>query len=639
MKIAIISAIMLIGLTVSCTDTPRDQTPATVLGLVEFTLEDNGTQIQATSNWLDPSLHLAAPTLTANNLPTITSAGTSSTNDFNGRRYLAATFNIQNPTSGRSYNNLTFHAISVDNTIAGGSSLGGTSLRNLKTSTGTAITAADVARGVKPSHKLVNLSGVMQVDASGADFQVFHPTADVQPVQNALNAIPALNNHVNALGYGFVARRAANNPARAINAGQSGVVTLGLHFPISTSNSPRTLSLTYVVVNETITRVTEAPEEQGTNSGAIARAAALGANVGVNVLPGSSLSGGNTSMVCPVTWAVSSNAQAALTTACASPPSGHAGHRVYVNPALIPAPTPADDVHLTDRVGPSPHPVQPPGGDTPGAIGAFRISCTYSHMAFDDPIVYPGQSGRSHLHLFFGNHGINGNSTPDSIANTGGTTCLGGTANRSGYWIPSMIDTREGRPMPPGEVVFVYYKTGYKGVRGEDVRPVPTGLRMITGDAGATTAPPRFQERFEFWCTDANHTNAYGNGQSIPTCRPGDRLNTTIAFPQCWDGVNLDSADHKSHMAFAENGCPPSHPVPFVEISFQFFWRVPMTGDTSTWRLSSDVADTSVPSGYSMHGDWVNGWKPEILETWIRNCINPRRDCGVGELGEGRRLY
>jgi hypothetical protein len=35
--------------------------------------------------------------------------------------------------------------------------------------------------------------------------------------------------------------------------------------------------------------------------------------------------------------------------------------------------------------------------------GAFAPACAFSHMAFDDPIVFPGQSGRSHLHTFFGN--------------------------------------------------------------------------------------------------------------------------------------------------------------------------------------------------------------------------------------------
>jgi hypothetical protein len=315
-------------------------------------------------------------------------------------------------------------------------------------------------------------------------------------------------------------------------------------------------------------------------------------------------------------------------------PSGHIGP--YVNPALIPAPSSTG--YAVDRVGPSPHPVGPPGTG-PAAIGASRTACTFSHMAFDDPIVLPGQPGRSHLHTFFGNTDVSGHSTATSIATSGRGTCLGGTANRSAYWIPSVIDTRDGRPMLPGEIVFIYYKTGYRGVPAESVQPFPIGLRMIAGDARATTPPALYQERFEFYCSDVGHNVSYSNGTSIPTCRAGDRLNAALTFPQCWDGQRLDSPDHKSHMAYAENGCPPSHPIAFVEVSFQIHWLVPTTGDTSTWRLSSDVADTSVPAGYSMHGDWFNGWKPDIVETWVRNCINMRRDCGVGELGDGRHIY
>ena len=37
-------------------------------------------------------------------------------------------------------------------------------------------------------------------------------------------------------------------------------------------------------------------------------------------------------------------------------------------------------------------------------------------MAFDDPIVYPREPGKSHLHTFFGNTGANAFSTAASIA-------------------------------------------------------------------------------------------------------------------------------------------------------------------------------------------------------------------------------
>ncbi|MFL6662370.1 MAG: DUF1996 domain-containing protein, partial [Rhizobacter sp.] len=99
----------------------------------------------------------------------------------------------------------------------------------------------------------------------------------------------------------------------------------------------------------------------------------------------------------------------------------------------------------------------------PSDIGAFRISCDFSHMANDDPIVFPNQPGRSHLHTFFGNTGTDAFSTADSIATTGNSTCRGGTANRSAYWVPSMIDTKTGAPVRPADAM-IYYKTGYNGI-------------------------------------------------------------------------------------------------------------------------------------------------------------------------------
>jgi hypothetical protein len=116
--------------------------------------------------------------------------------------------------------------------------------------------------------------------------------------------------------------------------------------------------------------------------------------------------------------------------------------------------------------------------ETPSAsgdgTGAFRTVCEFSHMAFDDPIVYPGQPGKSHLHVFFGNTGTNANSTAASIANTGNSTCRGGTINRSGYWAPAMIDTLDGTPVTPQSMI-IYYKTGYNGVKPGDIKSLPQG--------------------------------------------------------------------------------------------------------------------------------------------------------------------
>ncbi|WP_066265886.1 DUF1996 domain-containing protein [Hydrogenophaga palleronii] len=269
--------------------------------------------------------------------------------------------------------------------------------------------------------------------------------------------------------------------------------------------------------------------------------------------------------------------------------------------------------------------------------GNFRTSCDYSHMAFDDPIVYPGQPGRSHLHAFFGNTAVNGNSTAASIANTGNSTCRGGVINRSSYWVPAMIDTRDGTPLKPSSSQF-YYKTGYRGVVPSTVRAMPAGLRMIAGDMkNFSPSGP-----FAYSCHGTNGASVpEQQGPSIPNCPVGSEVWQHIYFPQCWDGVNLDSPDHKSHMSYpiTGRGCPASHPVPLPEITFNIIYPVSEANSTRRWRLSSDNYSSSIPGGYSAHGDWFNGWRPDIMETFVANCDRTALDCHSHLLGDGRAIY
>ena len=40
-------------------------------------------------------------------------------------------------------------------------------------------------------------------------------------------------------------------------------------------------------------------------------------------------------------------------------------------------------------------------------------------------------------------------------------------------------------------------------------------------------------------------------------------LRLSVVFPDCWDGENVDSPDHRAHVAYSDRaGCPDSHPVP-----------------------------------------------------------------------------
>lgn len=247
-------------------------------------------------------------------------------------------------------------------------------------------------------------------------------------------------------------------------------------------------------------------------------------------------------------------------------------------------------------------------------------------MNRDDSIVFPSQPGAAHLHTYFGNTLSNASSTTQTLFNSGNSTCDGGTVNRSSYWVPSLLDT-SGNPQRPTHL-GVYYKSGYQGPRFSDIHPVlPLGLKLIAGDARATSQSPQDSPASMEWrCGD----NSIIESKSIPSCSPGDVVVVALRFPQCWDGVNLDSPDHKSHMAYGRSGgCPTTHPIALPEITYTVVWSVPTSGNTN-WRLSSDVYNG--PGGHSMHGDIITAWEPAVSSKWLANCVRRDADCGVGRI-------
>jgi hypothetical protein len=307
----------------------------------------------------------------------------------------------------------------------------------------------------------------------------------------------------------------------------------------------------------------------------------------------------------------------------AAPPPDHSGMGPYIDRSKIPT---GSNGSAVDKLTPT---SERPGRNNEN-VGAFRSVCAFSHMNFDDPMVYPNQPGAAHLHAYFGNTGINAASNEQSIRTTGNSTCRGGTINRSAYWVPAMIDTRTGAPVKPESSHF-YYKTGYSGIANSVVRELPQGLRMIAGSAKSSTPQPR-SGRFK--CV-----NAGTYGSSIQNCPLGDELWQEVFFPQCWDGRNLDSPDHQSHMAYLENArCPASHPVVLPEISFNIVYKIREANAPQRWRLSSDMYPATSPGGYSNHGDWFNGWKKDISDTFVRSCIQPGLDCHSHLIGDGRQM-
>jgi len=326
-----------------------------------------------------------------------------------------------------------------------------------------------------------------------------------------------------------------------------------------------------------------------------------------------------------------------------APSAGPTGTAVYVDTKKIPTGWSgfSGDKLQTATSAPS-------SGD---GSGAFRTTCKWSHMAFDDPIVYPGQPGLSHLHTFFGNTGTNAYSTTSTISTTGNSTCNGGTINRTAYWVPTMIDTLDGRPVGANNDQYVgsqfYYKTGYT-LPVALIKPAPAGLRMIVGDSKGNPSNPSKVASYRCIKNGGATQADIGTAQStIPYCQVSGYtvMRMSITFPQCWDGVNLDSPDHKSHMANAvyttgnqQGYCPATHPVAIPEISFEIEYPVRSTDDTRRWRLSSDNYDTSQPAGYSSHGDYMMGWKTDAMAAFVKYCDNTAKNCGSTLLGDGREM-
>jgi hypothetical protein len=258
-------------------------------------------------------------------------------------------------------------------------------------------------------------------------------------------------------------------------------------------------------------------------------------------------------------------------------------------------------------------------------LGAFHANCPASHVAPDDPIVFPGDPGASHLHEFFGNRQTRAATVPRALRRRAATTCVrddeaGGAnarADSSAYWFPALFIG--GDRVPATGDVAVYYTSGPRRFR--QIKPFPPRLRMIAGDASGRASRLVGATRVYVWRC-AGTTLVPSTESSAPTCETPD-LRLDITFPDCWDGRRLDSRDHKSHMAYSREAgprrvCPDSHPVlvPILKVGLRYH-----TTGGPTLKLASGPVDTA-------HGDFMNGWNQRELAKLVRRCLNTNKYCG-----------
>ncbi len=237
----------------------------------------------------------------------------------------------------------------------------------------------------------------------------------------------------------------------------------------------------------------------------------------------------------------------------------------------------------------------------------FIGACAFSHMAMDDPIVYPRQPGASHDHSFVGNATTNAFSTLRSLR-AGSSTCKRG-GETAAYWMPTLLLNGQ-MVTPVGATIYYRRKTL------ASLRAFPAGFKMIAGDRHATS--PQGMQITSWNCGAASSVPASTEVPACPDTR-GQSLRLHVNFPNCWDGKHLDSADHQSHMAYAVRGaCDATHPVAVPAISL--IYRYPITGGSAV-TLSSG-------GRYSAHADFFNAWRQGTLVSLVNGCLNALRHCG-----------
>ena len=100
---------------------------------------------------------------------------------------------------------------------------------------------------------------------------------------------------------------------------------------------------------------------------------------------------------------------------------------------------------------------------------------------------------------------------------------------------------------------------------------------------------------------DSSDTGAF----PAKPCEGGIRA--TVIFPSCWDGKNLDSPDHRSHVAYppgskgglAGDKCPDTHPVRIPQVMYEIMY------DTSGFADPKYYQNGKQPLVYSFGDAYV----------------------------------
>ena len=112
----------------------------------------------------------------------------------------------------------------------------------------------------------------------------------------------------------------------------------------------------------------------------------------------------------------------------------------------------------------------------PAGSAIFNADCLPSHVAPDDPIVYPGMPGAAHSHEFSGAWSTNAFSNAASLKRSG-TTC-DPQEDTGAYWMPTLY--MKGTRMEIDHTT-AYYAAGRQtsDAQRAKIKAFPADFRMI----------------------------------------------------------------------------------------------------------------------------------------------------------------
>ncbi|WP_145926802.1 DUF1996 domain-containing protein [Amycolatopsis orientalis] len=178
------------------------------------------------------------------------------------------------------------------------------------------------------------------------------------------------------------------------------------------------------------------------------------------------------------------------------------------------------------------------------------------------------------------------------------------------------VGDNEGEIQRPEKVDLTFTSGGARRVVA-----MPKFLRVLYGDAKQSTNGPA-NARPSWTCTgfEDRLTELY------PICPQGSKIARVHAFPNCWDGKNTDSANHRTHIVFSDRDgrCPRGFKnVPQLRITLVY--NIP-PNIQAAGQYAVDAFDQEKHNPRSDHDDFANVMSQCLMNQLVK-CINSGKRC------------